>query len=52
MIYETNYNTLVLEASQEGNIPELLIRLRTLKDDNDNSLFISNIKPKEMVRWF
>ena len=46
-IYETHYNTLVLEATQEGNLAELLIRFRTLKTEDDNSLFIS--KAKELV---
>lgn len=46
-IYETNYNTLVLEAAQEGNLAELLIRFRTLKTEDENSLFVS--KAKELV---
>ena len=46
-IYETNYNTLVLEATQEGNLAELLIRFRTLKTEDENSLFAS--KAKELV---
>lgn len=44
-ICETNYNTLLLDAIQDGNLVELLLRLRTLRDDNDeNSIFISKIK--------
>lgn len=46
-IYETHYNTLVLEAAQEGNLAELLIRFRTLKTEDENSLFVS--KAKELV---
>lgn len=43
-IYETHYNTLVLEASQEGTIAELLLRFKTLKDEDNNTLFISKIE--------
>ena len=43
-IYETRYNTLLLEASQEGNIAELLIKLKTLKEDDENLTFISKIE--------
>ena len=43
-IYETRYNTLVLEASQEGNIAELLLNFKTLKEEDDNSTFISKIE--------
>ena len=44
-ICETDYNTLLLDAAQEGNIAELLLRFRTVRDTNDeNSVFISKIK--------
>lgn len=43
-IYETHYNTLVLEAAQEGKIVELLIRLKTLKEEDNNSVLIRNIE--------
>lgn len=43
-VYETRYNTLLLEASQEGNIAELLIRFKTLKEEDDNAIFISKIE--------
>ena len=43
-VYETHYNTLVLDATQEGNIAELLLRLKTLKGEDDNSLLISKIE--------
>lgn len=43
-VYETDYNTLIFEASQEGNIPDMLMRFRTLKGEDENSLFLSNIK--------
>ena len=45
MVCETPYNTLLLDAVQEGNVIELLIRFKTVKDDNDNNaLFIKEIK--------
>lgn len=43
-IYETHYNTLVLEAAQEGNITELLIKFKTLKSEDDNLSFIKKIE--------
>lgn len=43
-INETEYNTLVSEASQEGNIPELMLRFRTIKEDDSNYIFISKVK--------
>lgn len=43
-IHETHYNTLVMEAAQEGNVVELLIRLKTLKDEDKNLLFIQKIE--------
>lgn len=43
-IYETHYNTLVADAAQEGNLVEVLIRFKTLKDEDENSLFISKIE--------
>ena len=43
-VYTTPYNTLLLESTQEGNIAELLIRFKTLRDDDDNLLFVSSIK--------
>lgn len=46
-ICETWYNTLLFEAAQEGNIPELLLRYRTLKEEDNNVLFLS--KQKELT---
>lgn len=44
-ITEINYNTLVMEAAQEGNLVELLFRFRTLKGtEQENYVFIENIK--------
>ena len=39
------YNTLYFEASQEGNVPDLLLRLRRIEDKNDeNAFFMENVK--------
>lgn len=43
-VYETAYNTLISDAVQEGNIVEILIRFKTLKGEDDNSLFVEKIK--------
>lgn len=43
-IYSTAYNTLVLDATQEGGIAELLLRLKTFKNEDDNKVFIEEIK--------
>lgn len=44
-ICETGYNTLLLDATQEGNIAELFLRFRTIRDESDeNSVFILKIK--------
>lgn len=43
-VSETDYNTLVSEAAQEGNIPELILRLRTVAEDDSNYSFMSKIK--------
>ena len=43
-IYETHYNTLVLEAAQEGNITELLIKFKTLKSEDENLSFVKKIE--------
>lgn len=43
-VYETDYNTLLLDATQEGNMAELLLRLRTLKEDDENLVFLSKVK--------
>ena len=47
-IYETRYNTLVLEAAQEEKIVELLIKLKTLKDEDENLVLIRKIE--ELVK--
>lgn len=43
-IGETDYNTLVSEATQEAGIPELMLRFRTIKEEDSNSVFLSKIK--------
>jgi len=43
-ICSTWYNTLVLDATQEGGVAELLLRLKTLKTEDDNKVFIEEIK--------
>lgn len=43
-IYEIDYNTLIFEASQEGNIPELMLRFRTIKEDDTNNALFLKIK--------
>ena len=43
-INEIDYNTLVLYASQEGGIPELMLRFRTLRGEDENSEFTSKVK--------
>ena len=43
-VYETDYNTLLLDATQEGSIAEVLLRLRTLREDDENLVFFSKVK--------
>ena len=43
-VYALNYNTLVMEASQEGKIVELLIKLKTVKGDEESTEFLDNIR--------
>ena len=47
-IFETHYNTLVSDAIQEGDLVELLIRFKTLKDEDENKEFITKIE--EMIQ--
>jgi len=44
IICQTDYNSLILDATQEGGIAELLLRLRTIKVDDESLNFVSNIK--------
>lgn len=43
-IYETHYNTLIMEAIQEENVVEVLIRYKTLKEDDENLEFITKLQ--------
>lgn len=47
-IYEIPYNTLLMEASQEGTLVELIIRFKTLKDEDENLTLIS--KTEELIQ--
>ena len=39
------YNTLYFEAAQEGNVPDLFLKLRRIEDKNDgNAFFIEQVK--------
>ena len=43
-ICQTNYNTQVFDTTQEGNLPELLLKFRTIREDEENVQFINNMK--------
>lgn len=47
VLYETPYNTLISEATQEGKIAEIMLRFRTIKEQGDNLDFVS--KTKQLV---
>lgn len=47
-VCETNYNTYILEASQDGTLAEMILRFRTLKEDDENLQFYT--KEKELVQ--
>ena len=39
------YNTLFFEASEEATVPDLFLRMRKIKDEEDrNYLFMSEVK--------
>lgn len=46
-ICQINYNTLILDETQNGELAELMLRLRTVREDEENIKFISKIK--EMI---
>lgn len=48
VLYEIPYNTLVMEAAQEGNIVPLLLKFKTLRDDDENLVFLE--KTQELVQ--
>lgn len=43
-IYNIPYNTLLFEATSEGNIAEYLLRVRTMKNEDENSELLSEAK--------
>lgn len=43
-ICEIDYNTLVFEATQEGSIPDLMIKFRTLREDDPNMQFLTKVR--------
>lgn len=43
-VYETDYNTLILDAAQEGAIAELLLKIRTLREEDESLEFFSKMK--------
>ena len=43
-IYTVPYNTLLFEATKEGNIAELLLRLRTIKSQDENTELFEELK--------
>lgn len=43
-IYETDYNTLLLDSAQEGSVAELLLKIRTLREEDENLEFFTKIK--------
>ncbi len=46
-IYSTSYNTLLFEAVTEGTLPELLLRIRTVKNDGKSMEILK--EGKELV---
>ena len=46
-IYSTSYNTLLFEAVTEGTLPELLLRIRTVKNDGESMEILK--EGKELV---
>ena len=43
-IYSLSYNTLIFESSSEGNLPETLLRLRTIKSDEESKKILEEAK--------
>ena len=46
-IYSISYNTLLFEAVTDGTLPELLLRLRTVKSDDESMEILK--EGKELV---
>lgn len=43
VVCQTNYNTLILDVTQDGGLAELMLRLRTIKDDEENVEFMKKV---------
>lgn len=43
-IYSLSYNTLIFEASIEGDLPEMLLRLKTVKSDEESKKVLEDAK--------
>ena len=43
-VYAVPYNTLYLEASDDGSVPDLFLRVRLSGQDDKNGIFMSEIK--------
>lgn len=43
-IYTTPYNTMLFEASTEGQLAELLLKIRTMKTESENSELYNEVK--------
>ena len=43
-VYNVPYNTLLFEATSEGTLAELLLRIRTLKNEDENSQLFKEVK--------
>lgn len=44
IVYNVPYNTLLFEATSEGTLAELLLRIRTLKNEDENSQLFKEVK--------
>lgn len=43
VICQTNYNTLILDIAQEGNLAELMLRFRSIREDEETVEFMKKI---------
>lgn len=43
VVCQTNYNTLILDVAQEGNLAELMLRFRSIKEDEETVEFMKKI---------
>ena len=44
MVYQVPYNTLLFEAVNEGTIAELLLRIRTVKNEDESLELFQEVK--------